>query len=49
VGEENASLDIPTYEVHHHDKAGNIIPDEPEVILDEADLCEAVETEELPV
>ena len=31
VGEENASLDIPTYEVHHHDKAGNIIPDETEV------------------
>ena len=28
VGEENASLDVPTYEVHHHDKAGNIIPDE---------------------
>ena len=27
IGEENASLDVPTYEVHHHDKAGNIIPD----------------------
>ena len=49
VGEENASLDVPTYEVHHHDKAGNIIPDEDEVILDEADLREAVETEEVPV
>ena len=31
VGQENASLDVPTYEVHHHDKAGNIIPDENEV------------------
>lgn len=31
VGQENASLDVPTYEVHHHDKAGNIIPDETEV------------------
>ena len=49
VGEENASLDIPTYEVHHHDKAGNIIPDEEEVVLNEADLCEATEAEELPV
>ena len=31
IGQENASLDVPTYEVHHHDKAGNIIPDEAEV------------------
>ena len=30
-GEQDASLDVPTYEVHHHDKAGNIIPDEVEV------------------
>ena len=31
AGEQEASLDVPTYEVHHHDKAGNIIPDEVEV------------------
>jgi len=41
VGEENASLDVPTFEVHHHDKAGNIIPDEDEVVLNEADVTEA--------
>ena len=41
LGEENASLDVPTYEVHHHDKAGNIIPDEEEVVLSEADVTEA--------
>ena len=41
LGEENASLDVPTYEVHHHDKAGNIIPDEEEVVLAEADVTEA--------
>jgi hypothetical protein len=41
LGEENASLDVPTYEVHHHDKAGNIIPDEEEVVLTEADVTEA--------
>ncbi len=40
VGEENASLDIPTYEVHHHDKAGNIIPDE-----QETDVTDEVEAE----
>ena len=31
IGQEDASLDVPTYKVHHHDKAGNIIPDEDEV------------------
>ncbi len=48
IGEENASLDIPTYEVHHHDKAGNILEeekgsDEEIVLLDEADLKEFLE------
>lgn len=36
IGQENASLDVPTYEVHHHDKAGNIIPDE--TVVDLADM-----------
>ncbi len=49
VGEENASLDIPTYEVHHHDKAGNIIPEEDEVVLHEADVTEADPTESTEV
>ena len=52
-GEQEASLDVPTYEVHHHDKAGNIIPEEDEVVLDETELTEATEAEqteqELPV
>ena len=42
-GEQEASLDVPTFEVHHHDKAGNIIPEEDEVVLDAADLTEADE------
>ncbi len=47
-GEQEASLDVPTYEVHHHDKAGNIIPEEDEVVLNEQDVTEA-DTEEVPV
>ena len=42
-GEQEASLDVPTYEVHHHDKAGNIIPEEEEVVLSESDVTEATE------
>jgi hypothetical protein len=53
LGEQDASLDVPTFEVHHHDKAGNIIPEEEEVVLNADDLTEATEavqtTEELPV
>ena len=41
IGEENASLDIPTYKVHHHDKAGNIIPDESEECAENAEPQEA--------
>ncbi len=49
-GEQEASLDVPTYEVHHHDKAGNIIPEEDEVVLDAAELTEAEDSaEELTV
>ena len=47
-GEQEASLDVPTYEVHHHDKAGNIIPEEDEVVLNEQDVTEA-DTAEVPV
>ena len=47
-GEQEAPLDVPTYEVHHHDKAGNIIPEEDEVVLGEQDVTEA-DTEEVPV
>jgi DNA polymerase-3 subunit epsilon len=49
-GEQEASLDVPTYEVHHHDKAGNIIPEEDEMVLDAAELTEAEDSaEELTV
>lgn len=47
IGEQNASLDVPTYEVHHHDKAGNILPDEVEIDVT-AELLDVPEMPEEP-
>ena len=43
LGEENASVDVPDYPVHRHDKKGNVIEEEPDTgedSLDDEDLAD---------
>lgn len=50
IGEEDASLDVPSYPVHHHDKNGNVIAKDADENEDEEELeiADGIEEDESP-